>query len=104
MRCQYFVVIQQFIGKDSLFSSDCQEKSDIFRRNSFSFLLFILALYAFVVGDVASSAQQAAREIAHGIPDTDESDSDDGEEDEQYVRGMNADRIGIHHKIALAGP
>lgn len=47
--------------------------------------------------------QQAAGEIADGIPDSEETDDEDGGEDKEDVFGMDADGVGVDYEGTAAG-
>ena len=49
-----------------------------------------------------SFSQQSFAHISHWIPYSKPAYGDDGEENEEYVIIMNADRIGVNDKVAAA--
>lgn len=52
---------------------------------------------------IGNLSQQATGKVADGIPNAEETNSDDGEEYQHNVPRMNADGVGIDHEVTLAG-
>ena len=59
---------------------------------------YLISIYVFSTKLI----QQTFREIMYGIPNTDETDSNDGDKDNDNIPWMHADRIGIDHEGPLA--
>ena len=64
---------------------------------------FVTVFFVVAAKIVFFLLQQTLGEIADGIPDGEPAYEDDGEEDDDDVVGMDADRIGVHDKGTAAG-